>query len=202
MKKFILVAFFVSHLTFGQKLSKDELVTKLSEETCSCMSTQEIKKDNLDMVLGLCMLKGVNKHQADVDKHFGKDIITNKPVLEKLGEEIGMKLALNCPSFLQLVMDSDENFFEDEESEEVDQQITGVFKKSYSNNFLTVEIVESTGRKHEFILLHDFDTAYLITDNVLKSNDEVVITYYVLDLYDVNSKRFMNYKIISDITKK
>lgn len=200
MKKIILFTVFIINFTFGQNLTKDELVSKLSEETCSCMSTQEIKKDNLDMILGLCMLKSVNKHEADVDKHFGKNIITNKPVLEKLGEEIGMKLALNCPSFLKLVMESDEDLFEVED-EETDLQINGVFKKTFITNFLTVEVVESSGKKHELIVLHDFDNAFLITDEVLKQNNKITVSYYELDIYDIKSKRFVTHKIISDIIK-
>lgn len=201
MKKILLiVSVLLVQLSFSQTMTKDELVSKLADDACECSSKEKITKENFEMVLGLCILQGVSKYKSDVAFYYGENIIGNDKAIETLGEEIGIKLATNCPAFVNAILDTGVEKYMDGHSAE-DEIVKGKFKKVTSDQFLTMELAEDSGKKHELIVLHDFDNAFLVTDNVLKTNAEITVSYYLLEIYDTKTKKFVTYKVISDITK-
>ncbi len=205
MKK-IIVLLLITQSIFAQKLSKEQLITKISESTCECIDEKEITKDNLELTLGLCMLKDFNKYEKEIEKYYGKNVISNDEKMEVLGRDVGIQMATKCPSFLKLIMDSvddDESSDEAIEAvEEVEPFIGGKFFQSKSEQFVTFSIKETSGKTVEFILLNNFDNSFLLTENILKSNDEVEVYYYELEMFDAKIKKFVTYKIVSDIIKK
>ena len=123
--------------------------------------------------------------------------------MEALGRDVGIQMATKCPSFLKMVMDNmdDEEDVEEEMIEE-EPSMTGSFFQIKSEQFITFSIKESSGRTVEFILLNNFDNSFLLTENLLKSNDIVEVVYYELEMFDAKIKKFVTYKIVSDILKK
>ena len=97
-------------------------------------------------------------------------------------------------------MDDEEDV--EEEMIEEEPSITGSFFQIKSEQFITFSIKESSGRTVEFILLNNFDNSFLLTENLLKSNDTVEVVYYELEMFDAKIKKFVTYKIVSDILKK
>jgi hypothetical protein len=200
MKKIILLLFITQSL-FAQKLSKEQLVSKISEGTCECISKKEVTRENLEMNLGICMLEDFSKYEKDIEKHYGKNTISDKSKMETLGRDVGVQMAKKCPSFLKLIMENladedDEDIYEEEPS------ITGSFFQIKSEQFITFSIKEASGRTVEFILLNNFDNSFLLTENLLKTNDIVEVVYYELEMFDAKIKKFVTYKIVSDILKK
>ena len=201
MKKIILLLF-ISQAIFAQKLSKEKLVEKISQGTCECISKKEITKENLEVRLGLCMIQDFSKYEKDIEKHYGKNVISNDSKMEALGSDVGIHMATNCPAFLKIVMEN----MDDEEAEEVIEEeelfVTGKFTDLKTEQFITFLVKEDSGKSNNFILLNNFDNAFLITDNVLKTNELVEVYYYELELYDAKIKKIVTYKIVSDIIKK
>lgn len=201
MKKIILLLL-ISQAIFAQKLSKEKLVEKISQGTCECISKKEITKENLEVSLGLCMIQDFSKYEKDIEKHYGKNVISNDSKMEALGSDVGIHMATNCPAFLKIVMAN----MDDEEAEEVIEEeelfVTGKFADLKTEQFITFLVKENSGKSNNFILLNNFDNAFLITDNVLKTNELVEVYYYELELYDAKIKKFVTYKIVSDIIKK
>ena len=68
--------------------------------------------------------------------------------------------------------------------------------------YLSIKLVEDSGKTTDFILLNDFDNSFLITDKILKKEDKVQIFFYEINLYDVKLNKFITQKIISDIIKQ
>ena len=56
---------FITQSLFAQKLTKEQLISKISEGTCDCITKKEITKENLEMNFGLCMLEDFNKYEKD-----------------------------------------------------------------------------------------------------------------------------------------
>lgn len=201
MKKIFFLFVICSQITFGQDLTKEELINKLSEETCTCIKGKEFTKDNFELTLGLCMIEGVSKYEKDVKKFYGDKPLTDKGMMEKLGEAIGEKLVFTCPEFLVLVQQMDDSSFESEgEIEEL--VISGKFSGVKPEQFLTFVVKEKSGKSHTFLVLEDFENSYLLVDNVLKSSDSVKVSYYEASLYDPNVKKFVTYKVVIDIVKE
>ncbi|WP_264558663.1 hypothetical protein [Flavobacterium sp. N2270] len=205
MKKIILLLL-ITQSVFAQKLSKEQLITKISEGTCECITKKEITKENLELTLGLCMLEDFNKYEKDIEKYYGKNVISDDSKMEALGRDVGVQMATKCPSFLKLIMDSvgddDGDDEEIEAVEEIEPSVVGKYFQAKSEQFVTFSIKEASGKTVEFILLNNFDNSFLLTENILKSNDEIEVFYYELEMFDAKIKKFVTYKIVSDIIKK
>ena len=91
MKKVLLLLILVGNVAFAQKLTKDQLSDKLAEKACECTEKQELTKENFELTIGICLIEGINAYEKDVEKHYGKDVISNDKKMEELGYEIGKK---------------------------------------------------------------------------------------------------------------
>jgi hypothetical protein len=200
MKRIILLLL-ISQSIFAQKLSKEKLIEKISEGTCACISEKEITKENLEISLGLCMLKDFTKYEKDIEKYYGQNVISDEAKMEALGREVGIHMATNCPSFLSIVMENMDDEDAVEEVEEEDLFVTGKFANLKAEQFITFSIKEDSGKSNNFILLNNFDNSFLLTDEVLKADDLLEVYYYELEMYDAKIKKFVTYKIVSDIIK-
>lgn len=199
MKKILLLLVLVGNVTFAQKLSKDQLSEKLAEKACGCAEKQEITKDNFELTIGICLLEGINAFEKDVEKHYGKDIISNDKKMEELGYEVGTKMGMKCPTVFKFMLDDEEGADVDD-SEEL--TISGKVSEIKSEQFVTFVVKEESGKTNQFILLSSFDNAFLLTDKVLKIMDAVDVTFYEMELFDAKLGKFVSYKIVTDILKK
>jgi hypothetical protein len=190
-----------SSAVFSQKLSKQELGIKLAEKSCECANKEEISKDNFEMTLGLCIIESIKAYEKDVDKYYGKDVISNEKKMEELGYDVGKEMAKTCPTVFKYMF-SDDVTDEAVAEEEPDAIILGKLTEVKSEQFLTFSIKEETGKMNHFILLSSFENSFLLTDKVLKINDTIEVSYYELELYDAKLAKFVSYKVVTDIIKK
>ena len=199
MKKLLILLLLIGNIVSAQKLSKDQLSDKLAEKACGCVEKQEVTKENFELTIGICLLEGINAYEKDVEKHFGKDVISNDKKMEELGYEVGKRMGLKCPSAFKFMME-DEEVIEEVVSE--DLTLTGKVSEIKSEQFMTFVVKEDSGKNNQFILLSNFDNAFLLTDKVLKVTDNVDVTYYEMELFDAKLGKFVSYKIVTDIIKK
>jgi hypothetical protein len=200
MKKILLLLVLVGNVAFAQKLTKDQLSEKLAEKACGCAEKQEITKDNFELTIGICLLEGINAYEKDVEKHYGKDVISNDKKMEELGYEIGKRMGLKCPTVFKFMMEDEEGDVEADDSDEV--TVSGKVSEIKSDQFITFSIKEDSGKTNQFILLSNFDNSFLLTDKVLKVDDTVDVVYYEMELYDAKLSKFISNKIVTDIIKK
>jgi hypothetical protein len=192
MKKILLLLVLVGNIAFAQKLTKDQLSEKLAEKACGCAEKQEITKENFELTIGICLLEGINSFEKDVEKHYGKDVISNDKKMEELGYDVGKKMGSKCPTIFKFMLDEEEEAAPDE-SEEL--SVSGKVSEIKTDQFITFVVKEATGKTNQFILLSNFDNAFLLTD-------KVHVTYYEMGLYDAKLGKFVSYKIVTDIIKK
>lgn len=200
MKKILLLLVLVGNITFAQKLTKDQLTDKLADKACDCANKQEITKENFELTIGICLLEGINAFEKDVEKHYGKNVISNDEKMEQLATNIGARMGLKCPTVFKFMLDEEEGNVE--EAPEADLMISGKISEIKLEQFLTFIVKEDSGKNNQFILLSNFDNSFLLTDNVLKTTDAVDVTYYEMELFDAKLGKFVSYKIVTDITKK
>ena len=199
MKKILLLLVLVGNIAFAQKLTKEQLSEKLAEKACGCAEKQEITKENFELTIGICLLEGINAFEKDVEKHYGKDVISNDKKMGELGYDVGKKMGSKCPTIFKFMLDDEEEVALDE-SEEL--SVSGKVSEIKTEQFITFVVKEASGKTNQFILLSNFDNAFLLTDKVLKATDEVDVTYYEMELYDDKLGKFVSYKIVTDIIKK
>ncbi len=200
MKKIVLLLLLIGNISIAQKLTKEQLADKLADKACECAGKQEITKDNFELTLGICLLEGINIFEKDVEKHYGKDIISDDKKMEELGYDIGKKMGLKCPTVFKFMLD-DESSSEAVESDP-DLLVSGKVSEIRFDQFITFIVKEDSGKNNQFILLSSFDNAFLLTDKVLKIADAVEVSYYEMELFDAKLGKFVTYKIVTDIIKK
>lgn len=200
MKKILLLLLLTSSSIFAQKLTKEELADKLADKACDCAGKQEITKENFELTIGICLLECINSYEKDVEKHYGKDVISNEKKMEELGYDVGKKMGAKCPTVFKFMLDDDSSS-ESAESEP-DLSVSGKVSEIHTDQFVTFTVKEDSGKNNQFILLSSFDNAFLLTDKVLKVADAVDVYYYEMELFDAKLGKFVSYKIVTDIIKK
>ena len=200
MKKILLLLVLVGNIAFAQKLTKEQLSEKLADKACDCAGKQEITKENFELTIGICLLEGINAFEKDVEKHYGKDVISNDKKMEELGYDVGKKMGLKCPSVFKFMLDEESG--DEEAADAEDLTISGKISEIKSEQFITFIVKEDSGKTNQFILLSSFDNAFLLTDNVLKASDAVDVIYYEMDLFDAKLGKSVSFKIVTDIIKK
>ncbi|MEL1248319.1 hypothetical protein [Flavobacterium helocola] len=201
MKKILLLLVLVGNVAFAQKLTKDQLSDKLAEKACECAEKQELTKESFELTIGICLLEGINAYEKDVEKYYGKNVISNDKKMEELATNIGARMGLKCPAVFKFMLDEESG----EAEEVVDAEeltISGKISEIKSEQFITFIVKEDSGKTNQFILLSSFDNAFLLTDKVLKASDAVDVVYYEMELFDAKLGKFVSYKIVTDIIKK
>ena len=201
MKKILLLLVLVGNVAFAQKLTKDQLSDKLAEKACECAEKQELTKESFELTIGICLLEGINAYEKDVEKYYGKNVISNDKKMEELATNIGARMGLKCPAVFKFMLDEESG----EVEEVVDAEeltISGKISEIKSEQFITFIVKEDSGKTNQFILLSSFDNAFLLTDKVLKASDAVDVIYYEMELFDAKLGKFVSYKIVTDIIKK
>jgi hypothetical protein len=200
MKKVLLLLILVGNVAFAQKLTKDQLSDKLAEKACECAEKQELTKENFELTIGICLLEGINAYEKDVEKYYGKNVISNDKKMEELATNIGARMGLKCPAVFKFMLDEESG--DEEAADAEDLTISGKISEIKSEQFITFIVKEDSGKTNQFILLSSFDNAFLLTDNVLKASDAVDVVYYEMELFDAKLGKFVSYKIVTDIIKK
>ena len=118
MKKLIILFFSIFSLF---SYSQEDFKKKIAQNTCKCV--KDVKKENLtkkqiEFQFGICMFKVANPYKAEIKKEFGIDIsdFSKKENMYKLGTEIGILMAQECPDVFEQFIPEDKN---DTQTEEV-----------------------------------------------------------------------------------
>ena len=201
MKKVFLLFVVFANFSFAQ-----DVMDKITIETCECIKAknldlEKVAPSELQMQLGLCMMQSYSNHKEKLPKSK-RALLDNDEQMEKFGEEIGMKMITHCPDILMAIGKNE--IQKNEESEVVETQIlssTGQLIERKIDGFLTIRIKEESGRINDFILVKNFDNAFLISDDVLKVNSKVKVDFYYEDIYDSKLNKFVNSKVLLDIQK-
>lgn len=212
MRIFILLLLF-SQISFAQK--RDEIISKIAEETCTCVEKKKVLDNSksynqLKVNSGLCILESYQNLSSNLKSKLNFDF-KNSDDMKAFGVEVGLKMVKICPDFIYGIGEEKKSFDkedaqnqinDDAVDEEEDSFVTGMVYKIKSNQFITFSIKETSGRTVEFILLENFNNAFLLTEDLLKPNDVVDVYYYEFELFDATVNKFITFKVITDIIKK
>lgn len=202
MKKSLLV--FVFALFFSNAQSQD-ILDIMAKEVCSCA---EGKKETLkgadsqkmQMELGLCIISSFSNHEKEVTAKYG-NVMEADGAMEKLGGDVGMKMAGICPDVLMSLAEMGMSEIDSTEVEQEHSTVEGRIVEIRPEQFLTVVIKDNSGRNHTMLMLTFFEDSNLLIENKLKKNDKVSVDYWEQEFYDVKAKDFRYYKVIQGIKK-
>ncbi len=193
----------LSVLSFGQ--SKDKVLNDIAKSVCPCIEGKkgELKAQEntsqVEMMLGICILTAYSEHREAYVKAFGEELnMDNDAEMEKVGVDIGLKMASECPQILMMFADSD---FEDEiDNGSSIKQMNGKITNFKKGTFTTIEFQESTGRKHKLVWLDYFSGSELIEDQGKARGKSFTISFEEMEFYDPNLNEYRNYKVVRSLS--
>jgi hypothetical protein len=202
MKKVLLaLIMFLSITAFGQT---DKQISKIADETCSCLKTKDLKKGDMQQIqmeLGICMLASMGENGFDGD-------LSDLKAIEEIGERVGMQLAFNCPEFLELMgtyaAEDPEGFNELIESADDDYNSTemtsGTALSVESGDFVVLKIQNENGKKETLYWFQHFDGAELLEDGGASLlNKDIMVEYEIIEYYNPKIQDYMNLKVLRGI---
>lgn len=201
MKKSLFV--FVLSL-FCLNAKSQDILDVITKEVCSCASEKkdmlkDAASEKVQMQLGLCIISSFSSHEKEVTAKYG-NVMEAEGAMEKLGGDVGIKMASVCPDVLMMFADMESEF--GEETEEIPAlTLEGKIIEIKPEQFLTVIVKDNSGRNHTFLVLTFFEDSNLFIENKLKKNDKVSVQYWEQEFYDAKARDFRYYKVIQGIKK-
>ncbi|MEM6395201.1 MAG: hypothetical protein AAF741_02555 [Bacteroidota bacterium] len=114
---FFLAYLFLSTSLIQAQDAKEELLDQLGDETCECMDGREITAENMEMVIGLCILQASNDKVDDIKSILGYELFKEEDMVS-LGEAMGMRMIFSCEILQTLMLDATEEGEIDDSFEE------------------------------------------------------------------------------------
>ena len=176
-----------------------EFIEKLAQETCTCLegkSTEGMTQSQKEMQMGVCMFQGIGKYKQEFDA-YKKNQNLGDIDLESFGEEVGIEMAVICPSFILSYVDSD--YFSEEVPDYSLEVELGKINSIEKIQFNNVKLEICDGSVLKFLWLWDFEGSEILIKEQFK-NKWINVFYSNLMLYDSEKKTYINYKVVEGIT--
>lgn len=184
-----------------------DIIETVTKEVCSCIDAKkstldELTPEKLKVQLGLCILSSYTNHEKQIKAKYG-NVMENEAAMDKFGGDVGVKMVTVCPETLMAIAgaagdDADQLGTNAPEVLTVEGKITEI----KNEQFTSILVKDKNSRVYTFIVLNYFDTASVLSNNEIKKDDAVSISYSEVELYDNKTKEFRFYKVISGIEKK
>ncbi len=207
MKKILIccsILLFSSVCLFAQ-ISKDSLLKLMTKETCTQITNKDFSGKNMDelqMELGLAMMPVVMKYQEELQTAFGISM-EDQSGMEKMGMEIGLQLAKDCPAFLKMFVNNPTALKEIAGGSNTDatvMSINGTLQKIVTGDFTYIQVKDASGKIEKLWWMEYFDgSAKLITDATTMVNKQVKVKYTEKEMYNATLKEYIKIKVIKGL---
>lgn len=177
-------------LLVGASLSGQD-IDKIAELSCECAKEKDpssMDKDKATMELGVCLLG------ATSDTGHTVDVSTDPDAWRKLGEKVGVKMAILCPD--QIIAYTKQGV-EDTSDEPQEVDLDGRVKSVDMDTFVTVVIKENSGKETKCLWLRYFPGSDDFTANPKSLVGKTVsIKYLEMECYLPSAKGYFSQKEI------
>jgi hypothetical protein len=213
MKKLFSLILVCNVLSSQAQITKDSLLKIMNKEACEAVGKRDlskINKSNMQQEMGNILMPVMLNHLADIEVVYGKDVMTNKDALTKMGMDLGMGLSTNCPKFMEFAMGmgGDMDATKAPAEMDTDEAISNKSSLKKSGTFLTINagdvttvtLKDSKGKMEKLYWLEDFYNADFLKTNTKKfANKKVEVYYTEKMIYDSIKKSYKTIKVLTSI---
>ena len=200
MKKLIILFFSIFSLF---SYSQEDFKKIIAQNTCKCV--KDVKKENLtkkqiEFQFGICMFKVANPYKAEIKKEFGIDIsdFSKKENMYKLGTEIGILMAQECPDVFEQFIPEDKNDTQTEEVVSSEELMNGEITKIEKDAFVIFYLKGDNGILTRFYWISNVDSNIELEKKYQDLvGKKVNITYYSADIFDHKINDYKKVNILS-----
>ena len=197
----------VSFLLFSTPLfsqaTRADLMKQLAQEACL-----EVKKvdfsnksvDEIKIALGLPLVMVAGKHMAEL-KALGYDISDSQSA-QKLGGEIGVQLAQECPEVLSAMLKNPNALGEIAQSSRsnASQSISGTLVRIVEGDFSHLQVTDAKGKVEKLWWMEYFDGSNALAANPQsRLNKPITVKYVEREMFNSTLKEYVKVKVITGI---
>ncbi|MEJ7625956.1 MAG: hypothetical protein WKF35_03750 [Ferruginibacter sp.] len=203
-KTVILLTFcFLYTVAFSQsKMQKDSLMKVMALEACDEVKKKDfsnLKKEDLEMELGLAVVPIFSNHADDIKNIFDFDI-SESDEMRKFGQELGIKLAVVCPEFIKLFANN-KSLLESKVEVKSSETISSVtLLKVMPGEFTYFLIKDKSGKTEKIWWMNYFEGSEILAD-VKNINKTFKIKYQEMEVYNSGIKDYIKIKVASGLEK-
>lgn len=181
-------------------LAAQDLMDKLADASCECISRQDVdnmSQEQLQIQLGFCIMEAVGKYPEEFQKAYGDLNPSDQAAMNKLGEQIGMKMAFKCPTVLMKVADVQTQV---QSAPAALQVLTGTIKGIEGDEFATVTLADEQGRMHKLLWLRYFKgSERFISEPAKVIGAKVQVKVESVEYYSPKAKDYYGRKEIREV---
>lgn len=189
--------------------SAQEVVDIIADASCECIEELEEVTDFAGAA-EICIQQAIFSNLAPILEEFDLDI-TNEDeatrIGEKIGMDVGLKLVSDCPSFMDMMMASDEleDGFEDydggygESAPDNSERVTGTFlgEKVTKGGFSYLIIKDEYGDKSEFLWMNPFSGDELVNQDL--EGKQITLIWKPAYIRNGKEAEYIKTKVISGL---
>lgn len=181
-----------------------EYMDKIAQQTCTCMKnlSDTVSTQRMYMELGLCMISAAEPYKKQLKKDYGIDLngIDSGDEGEKLGKQVGFKMASICPDALIAMTSKVENDNSAKNKTNDDELFSGRVTKIEKDFFVIFTITDTENKSIKFHWLSYAESNIELINNYNSLFDkDVKVKYYLKELFDPKIGEYRNFNIISKI---
>jgi hypothetical protein len=203
MKRTLLVAIGYSLLAtslFGQA-TDDVFMKQITRETCDAVAKVDFSKkttEEFKLSLGLVLVKVMGQHQEEL-KARGANPGDPKS-LEKVATEVGMRLAADCPAFVEALTRNPDTIKDFAESKSSAGNVSGKLLKIVGGEFTYLQIEDDKGKIEKLWWMEYFDGSNkFLADPQRQLNKIVRVDYVEKEMFNSTLNDYVKVKVIKGI---
>lgn len=186
-------------LLFSSPIFAQGIIDKLAELTCLCMEDKGVENkstDELTQIMTDCLTQNLIENIAQFQQELSVEI-TDQEAMQKVGEQIGAKMAVVCPTTIMALATAEETPIE--EAEEDENTFTGEVTVVKADGGLTLLFLSNpNGMTEPYVWLAPFDgdEALIELKEDLKGTT-ITVRYQELDIFVGSQGTYVTRKVIT-----
>lgn len=206
--RFMMVVGMVITAIAGQaQNSRDSLMKLVAKDVCEELASKNLSgksMDELEMEMGLSFMPVLMKHKDALEKELGGNV-TDQSGMEKLSQEIGLRLVTECPAFLKIMSGMDPSAMNRPTKVPVimggGASIKGTLLKVVPGELTHLLVKDSKGKTVKIWWMDYFDGSDDMADNPQKMiNKKVKVDYTEKEVYNATLKQYIKIKVATGVS--
>lgn len=197
----------VFYLLFSSVLVAQDVLDKVSDLACACFLEKiedNMDKDKMTIVLGLCILESSADYKKEIKKKHKIDL-SSKAEFERFGEVLGAHMATRCDKFMEIIflLNSEEEETAKESSEQTKVAINhGPLERAeildYKEGNILILKCKVNGKLLDVYCMESFEGADILKDLSSIKNKGVELSHRDKTIYSSELKSFIT---VAELTR-
>jgi hypothetical protein len=206
LSSIVICAVLLAAPAFAQD-SREAVLKQITKDTCQELSGVDLSNkspDEFKMSLGLVLLSVAGNYRSQLNSN-GIDI-SDQLKLQDLAQNIGMRLAIDCPAFVSaltkntsavqaIVADTKKNT-----PAAPTGSVSGKLVKIVDGDFTYLQVEDSKGKVEKLWWLEYFEGSNrFVTDPKSQLNKQIKVNYVEKEIFNSTLKEYVKIKIVTAV---